>query len=148
MTGLSLIVNHIYQRKLFCSRLKESELNDHLAEMKQKCLILSQTNETYERLLKENDDSIRMFKDELNNVKMRCMRLTMDNEKLNYTLQSKCENFKMVNETLSNLATENDKLKVKFDVCALINVRFCCVSTESSNFLHALVLVQREQKLG
>ncbi len=79
-------------------------------------MLLTQANQTYEGLIKENDESIRMFKDELNNVKMRCLRLTMDNEKLNYTLQSKCENFKTVNDTLSNLATENDKLKIKFDV--------------------------------
>ncbi len=91
-------------------------MNQTLSDIKLKCINLTEANETYERLVKENDDTIRMLRDELTNIKMRCLRLTMENEKINYTLQSKTENFKTINDTLNTLSEENHKLKEKFDV--------------------------------
>lgn len=93
--------------------------------MKQKS---KKANDTYERLIKENEEIIRVLKDEVSSVKLRCLRLTMDNERLNHTLKNKADNLKTVADQLTNLANENNKLQDKFE----------SLSTENKNLFESL----------
>ena len=77
---------------------------------------MAQENETYEKLLKENEALIAIFKEEINEFKGRCLKLSTENEKLNFTLKNRADNLKNYSETLSNLNEENSQLKSKFEV--------------------------------
>lgn len=82
-------------------------------------------NETYEKLIKENEEIIHSLKDEIAEVKLRCMRLTMDNEKLNSTLRAKTDNLKNLADTINHLTDENKRLQTKFDSLSAENMSLC-----------------------
>jgi chromosome segregation ATPase len=96
------------------SRSKESAINEAITEIKSRCVHLTQANDTYEKLIKENEDLIKMLKEEVSAVKIRCLRLTMDNEKLSSALKLKTDDMKSLNDTITSLADENSKLQGKF----------------------------------
>lgn len=96
---------------------KEYEIKETIKEIKAKCDNLAQENETYEKLLKENEALIAIFKEEISDFKSRCLKLSTENEKLNFTLKNRADNLKNYSETLSNLNEENGQLKGKFEVC-------------------------------
>lgn len=103
------------EQEAVCYKSKESAINDTITEIKARCNHLTIANETYEKLIKENEEIISTLKDEIASVKLRCMRLTMDNEKLNYTLRTKADTLKNLTETLNTLTNENTRLQSKFD---------------------------------
>lgn len=144
---------YLYLTKTFnqtINRSKESAINDTLTEIKSRCIHLSQANETYERLIKENEDLITCLKVEVTSVKKRCLELTLvtlplhritqkekyiypffvlfcycafeqENEKINNTLKSKVENLTNLTSTIANLTEENTRLQDKFDTLSAEN---------------------------
>jgi len=90
------------------------EINDPISEIKSRCAQLTKANETYENLVKENEQLIKSLREEVAAIKLRCFRLTMDNEKLNFTLRNKTDNLKNFADTITNLTTENNQLQSKF----------------------------------
>lgn len=98
-------------------------------------------NETYEKLIRENEALIKSLKDEVASIKLRCFRLTMvtekpckfiawklsnfqffqDNEKLNFTLRSKADSLKNLAETISSLTSDNNNLQEKFNDLSIDN---------------------------
>lgn len=105
----------IEEQEAIIYKSKESAINDTLSEIKSRCIHLTQANDTYERLIKENEELITCLRAELNAMKRRCLDLTLDNEKINNTLKNKVEVFVNMTETISNLTTENARLQTKFE---------------------------------
>jgi hypothetical protein len=58
-------------------KTKEAAINDAINEIKSRCENLSETNSSYEGLIKDNESLIKTLKDEIITVKVRCIRLTM-----------------------------------------------------------------------
>ena len=94
---------------------KETAINETITEIKTRCVHLTQANDTYERLVQENEDLIKTLQDEVSSFKLRCLKLNMDNEKLNYALKLKSENVNNLTTQLTSLNDENNKLQNKFD---------------------------------
>lgn len=94
---------------------KESALNETLSEMKQKCEHLSATNQSYVKLIKENEEIITCLKDELSSVKLRCLKFTMDNESLTHSIKLKSECFKNLQDQMSVVLKENANIQAKYD---------------------------------
>lgn len=97
------------------------EMNDSITEIKTRCAQLTKANETYENLVKENEQLIKTLREEVAAIKLRCFRLTMDNEKLNFTLRNKTDNLKNFAETITNLTHDNNQLQSKFHDLSLEN---------------------------
>jgi chromosome segregation ATPase len=89
--------------------------NDTITEIKNKCVELSVANNSYQKVLKENETVIKGLKDDVASIKLRCFRLTMDNEKLNFTLRNKADSLKNLAETITSLTADNNNLKQKFE---------------------------------
>ncbi|RNA08855.1 tax1-binding 1, partial [Brachionus plicatilis] len=94
---------------------KESAMNETLTEMRHKNEHLNAANDSYAKLMKENEEIIACLKDELSSVKLRCLKLTMDNDRLTHTLKTKTENLKNLQDQLSTLVSENSDLQSKYD---------------------------------
>lgn len=94
---------------------KETAINEAISEFKTRCANLTAANNTYEKLVQENEELIKVLKEEVSNVKMRCMKLNLDNDKLNFAVKLKSENLRDVTTQLVSLNDENTKLQNKFD---------------------------------
>ncbi len=114
------------------------EAADTITDMKNRCVQLTNANQAYEKLVRENEALIKSLKDEVASIKLRCFRLTMvsakpclgsylyliyfkiypifkDNEKLNFTLRNKADSLKNLAETISSLTKENNSLQDRFN---------------------------------
>lgn len=89
--------------------------NETINEIKNRCAMLTTANETYQKLIKENETVIKSLKDDVAAIKLRCFRLTMDNEKLNFTLRNKADSLKNLAETITSLTSDNDSLQMRFN---------------------------------
>lgn len=87
------------------------ENNDTYHDIKTRCIKLASSNETYEKVVRDNEGVIKTLKDEVASIKLRCFRLTMDNEKLNFTLNNKADNLRNLAESLTNITSDNDNLQ-------------------------------------
>jgi chromosome segregation ATPase len=94
---------------------KETAINETITEIKTRCVHLTKANDTYEKLVQENEDIIKTLQDEVASFKLRCFKLNMDNEKLNYAMKLKSENVNNLTTQLTSLNDENNKLQNKFD---------------------------------
>lgn len=97
------------------------EGNETITDIKTQCNQITNANETYEKLIRENEALIKTLKDEVASIKLRCFRLTMDNEKLNFTLRSKADSLKNLAETISSLTNDNNNLQEKFNDLSVDN---------------------------
>lgn len=88
---------------------------DTITDIKNRCVQLSNANQAYEKLVRDNEALIKTLKDEVASIKLRCFRLTMDNEKLNFTLRNKADSLKNLAETISSLTKENNSLQDRFN---------------------------------
>ena len=70
-------------------RTKESAINDTINEIKARCVHLTEANDMYEALVKENEDLITTLKEEVATIKLRCLRLTLVRFDLTLTLRLK-----------------------------------------------------------
>lgn len=94
---------------------KESAINETIQEIQARCDHLTQANETYERLIKENEDLIRILKEEVVSIKSRNLRTSLDNERLTHALKAKLEEISLLNDQLAMLKHDNQILLDKVE---------------------------------
>lgn len=110
---------------------KETELNETVHEIKLKCVDLTQANETYEKLIRENEDVITILREEISNVKSKCKNLSNENERLNSSLLKKDDELKVIEDSINELKIDNKELKELKD-------KFETLESDNKNLLDSL----------
>lgn len=77
---------------------KESAFTETIADLKVKCENLSKSNETYERLVKDNESMINFLKNEIVSFKIRGVATNGDIEKLTHELKTRTNELNALND--------------------------------------------------